>query len=198
MERRGSRGVTSRRVATKSPTRNKSPARKSPPRKSPARKSPSRKIEPIKEEPVAKGRPRGRPKLVPNQPQNVSPKTELQKVNLSPIKHETGRSSVHTKTTTTTTSSSVKVSQISNESDEEVKRLISRKVNLAKEKLDALRYTPTPSELSRQSRLSQSRSMSRSVLDDDDGEYSDRETEPIHDEDRNKYNYRLETKKPTA
>ncbi|XP_037032889.1 lamin-B receptor [Bradysia coprophila] len=197
MERRGSRGVTSRRVATKSPPRNKSPTRnKSPARKSPARKSPARKIEPIKEEPATKAR-RGRPKAAPSQPKSESPKNELRKASLSPIKHETGRSSVHTKSVTTTTSSSVKVSQISNESDDEVKRLISRRLNAAREKLDGLRYTPTPSELSRQSRQSQSRSMSRSVLDDDD-EYSDRETEPIHDEDRNKYSYRLETKRPTT
>lgn len=194
MERRGSRGVTSRRVTTKSPPRNKSPSRKSP-----SRKSPARKAQPvIKEEPAVKSR-RGRPKVAPSQPKSASPKNELRKVSLSPIKHETGRSSIQTKTITTTTSSSVKVSQISNESDEEVKRLVSNKLNIAKEKLASLRYTPTPSELSRQSRQSQSRSMSRSVLDDDDGdEYSDRETEPIHDEDRNKYTYRLETKNPTT
>lgn len=190
MERRGSRGVTSRRVATKSPTRNKSPGRKSP-----ARKSPSRKAEPvIKEEPPVKSRTRGRAKVAPSQPKSVSPKNELRKASLSPIKHETGRSSVQTKTTTTTKSSSVKVSQISNESDEEIKRFVSNKLNLANKKLDSLRYTPTPSELSRQS---QSRSISRSVLDDDD-DYSDRETEPIHDEDRNKYNYPLASKKPTT
>lgn len=188
MERRGSRGVTSRRVATKSPTRNKSPARKSP-----ARKSPSRKVEPIKEEPAVKSR-RGRPKAAPSQPKSLSPKIELQKTSLSPIKHETGRSSVQTKTTTTTTSSSVKVSQISNESDEEIKRFVSSKLNLANKKLESLRYTPTPSEFSRHS---QSRSMSRSVLDDDDGDdYSDRETEPIHDEDRNKYSH--QSKRPTT
>lgn len=191
MERRGSRGVTNRRVATKSPTRNKSPGRKSPSRKSPSRKEPV-----IKEETAVKSRAvRGRAaKVAPSQPKSVSPKNELRKVSLSPIKHESGRSTVQTKTTTTTTSSSVKVSNISNESDEEVKRFVSNKLNLAKEKL-GFRYTPTPSELSRQS---QSRSISRSVVDDDDGdEYSDRETEPIHDEDRNKYNYRLETKTAT-
>lgn len=199
MERRGSRGVTSRRVATKSPTRTKSPARKSPSRKSPSRKSPSRKAEPvIKEEPASKAR-RGRPRAAPSQPQSLSPKIELRKVSLSPIKHETGRSSVQTKTTTTTTSSSVKVSQNSNENDDEIKRYLSNRLNQAKEKLGSLRYTPTPSELSRQSRQSHSRSMSRSVLDDDEGdEYSDHETEPIHDEDRNKYNYQSEIKKPTA
>lgn len=193
MERRGSRGVTSRRNATKSPTRNKSPGRKSPARKSPARKSPIRKLEPtIKEEVAVKGRPRGRPKVVPSQQKNLSPKVELQKISLSPIKHESVRSNVQTKTTTTTTSSSVKVSNITNESDEEVKRYVSKRLNQANAKLDS-RYTPTPSELSRQT---QSRSISRSVVDDD--EYSDRETEPIHDEDRNKYNYRQETQKSTT
>lgn len=192
MERRGSRGVTNRRVATKSPTRNKSPGRKSP-----ARKSPGRKVEPpIKEEVAVKSRGRGRKgvQVAPSQPKSVSPKNELWKVSLSPIKHESGRSTVQTKTTTTTKSSSVKVSNISNESDEEVKRFVSNKLNFAKEKLN-FRYTPTPSELSRQSH---SRSISRSVVDDDEGEYSDRETEPIHDEDRNKCNYRLETKQPTT
>lgn len=190
MERRGSRGVTSRRVTTKSPTRNKSPGRKSPSRKSPSRKEPV-----IKEETAAKSRTtRGRAKVAPSEQKSVSPKIELRKVSLSPIKRETGRSSVQTKTTTTTTSSRVKVSNISNESDEEVKRFVSNKLNSAREKL-GFRFTPTPSELSRQS---QSHSISRSVVDDDDGdEYSDHETEPIHDEDRNKYNYRQEPKNPT-
>lgn len=191
MERRGSRGVTNRRVATKSPPRNKSPARKSPSRKSPARKSPSRKVEPIKEEP-AKTR-RGRGKAAASETKNASPKSELRKTSLSPIKRDAGRSSVHTKTTTTTSSTSVKVSQISNESDDELKRFLSSKVNLAREKL--LRYTPTPSDISRQTH---SRSISRSVVDDDDGEFSDRETEPIHDEDRNKYAYRSEAKRSTT
>ncbi|KAJ6645466.1 Lamin-B receptor [Pseudolycoriella hygida] len=209
MERRGSRGVTSRRVATKSPTRNKSPSRKSPSRKSPVRKSPvrkspvrkspvrkspARKAEPsVKEEAAGKRGSRARAKNVASQPTKLSPKIELQKVSLSPIKHEKGSSSIQTKTTTTTTSSSVKVSQITGESDEEIKRFVANKLSAANEKLDSLRYTPTPSELSR---VSQSRSMSRSVLDED--EYSDRETEPIHEEDRNKYNYRLEPKKPSV
>src|SRR5262249_41899594 len=138
MERRGSRGVTNRRAATKSPTRNKSPGRKSP-----GRKSPGRKVEPIKEEPTSKTRQRGRAtRTTPAEPKSVSPKAELRKVSLSPIKHESGRSTIKTKTTTTTKTSSVKVGNISNESDEEIKRFVSNRVNEANARLTS-RYTPS-------------------------------------------------------
>lgn len=150
-------------------------------------------METIKEEPAKTTTRRGRPKNAPSESKNLSPIGELRKTSLSPIKRETGRSSVQTKTVTTTSSTSVKVSQISNESDDEIKRLISSRVVLARDKL-AARFTPTPSELSRQSRQTHSRSISRSLVDDD--EYSDQETEPIHDEDRNKaFNYLPEVRK---
>lgn len=180
----------SRRITKSSPPR-KSPVvtRKSPARKSPARKSPARKS-PVRELPS-----RGRPKKATEPPVDVKnaktkilPKTVEPVVKLS-IDKKTSKSVSHT--TSTTTSMRVKVEKLSNNKDSvDLSKLAASYREAIKAKLDRLseRLTPTPSG----SRRTDSRSVSRSIFEDDERrsrseENSDDEKQPAAYESFEKY-----------
>lgn len=167
----------SRRTAiTKSSPPRKSPVatRKSPARKSPARKSPARKS-PARKSPVREVTTRSRPKRavetpvdVKNAKTKISPKTTTEsvlKVSISPFDKKTSKTI--SKTTSTTTSTRVKVENQSNNKDSiDLAKVAASYRAAVQEKLERLsqRLTPTPSG----SRRTDSRSVSRSIFDDDE------------------------------
>lgn len=115
----------------------------------------------------------------------------VMKLRLSPLKMDklpsvekksgsVGRTVTKTSVTLTSTESSVKVSNITNEGDDEVARLTAKYLQSATDKLNANsnigstnNLTPSVSELSTGGKRSYSRSVSRSVLDDEEWSHSD-------------------------
>ena len=174
-----------RRVLRNSPSPSrKSPSRKSPARKSPARKSPGRKM------PEQKSPRKRSPSPPVVDKKKIKPtkgakeediKNNKAHVLLSPVKLDNIK-----KVPITRKKSDTKAKVLKTEDDtdtDEIVKITAKIVERAKQKLSGSRdYTPTLSEISNRSRhsASGSRSMSRSILDDDDrrsAEYSDQEDE---------------------
>lgn len=121
---------------------------------------------------------------------DIATKTVM-KLRLSPLKMDklpsvekksgsVGRTITKNSVTVTTSESSVKVSNITNEGDDEVARLTAKYLQSANDKLNANsnigstnNLTPSVSELSTGGKRSYSRSVSRSVLDDEEWSHSD-------------------------
>lgn len=182
---------STRRIATRSsPARvspiRKSPARRSPARKSPARKSPARKPD-IKRSPSPVKKKGGRVKKVD---MSTSEKKigSTTKVSLIPLSPERIRSAVSTNTVTkkssvTTSSTRIKLSNLSEENNADIKRISNEYTERAKRDLSSPHHqlSRTPSEISRQS--VHSRSINRSEIEDDDrhsDEFSDDGKNRLH------------------
>lgn len=170
-----------------SPARTRSPSRKSPVRtRSPARatrspgrpRSPARTRSPARQTKSAatqrrSGRNKNEIKITDN---DTASETDDSKSDIASKRKDrkSAPKSTVTKnsTTTTTTASSIKVSNITNEGDDEVARLTAKYLQHANEKLNAVSNIGiTPSEQS--TKRSYSRSVSRSVLDDEEWSHSE-------------------------
>lgn len=189
--------TTSNRASSKSPSRRSSPARSSA-RTSPSRtRSPGRaasKTSTASSTQRRVGRPRKESKLIENDTasetddskSDIAPKS-IMKLRLSPLKVDNPVADkksgavkvVKTTSTSVTTSSSVKLGNITSEGDDEVARLTAKYLQSAQEKLSAVagvgltnNLTPSASEMSAGKR-SYSRSVSRSVVDDEEWSHSD-------------------------
>lgn len=113
---------------------------------------------------------------------DIVPKS-IMKLRLSPLKVDAlladkksgGVKVIKSSQTSVTTSSSVKLGNITNEGDDEVARLTAKYLQSANDKLNAMtgtNLTPSASEMSTGKR-SYSRSISRSVVDDEEWSHSD-------------------------
>lgn len=179
--------------ARKSPVaRKKSPSRKSPARKSPARKSPARKTSTRSKASAAKKKPDApaAAEMKSIEETNISPANtgakSVLKLSISPYDNKTSQVDTKTtKTTSTTTATRVKVENLStnkNSDSIDLAKVAASYREAIQAKLQRLsqRLTPTPSG----SRRTDSRSISRSIIEDDDErrsrseEYSDNEKEP--------------------
>lgn len=192
------------RASSKSPSRRTSPSRNRSPARSTARSSPARTRSPGRPSsklsvsssvaPVSQrrsARKKTETKIFDNDTasetddskSDVGSKPTME-LRLSPLRldklqvnKKTGAIKVIKASTTTTSSANVKVSNITNEGDDEVARLTAKYLQAAENKLRStstnlgLINNLTPSELS--GKRSYSRSISRSVIDDDEWSHSD-------------------------
>lgn len=158
------------RASSKSPSRRSSARDRSPVRKSPARKSPARKSSPSRSKAASTQRRSGRNKLTDNDTASETDDSKSEgltklSVRVSPLKFEKDGT-----VRTPTKGLRSKASNISSEGDDEVASLTSKYLS-ERLRRRAVVEDPTPSDLS--TKRSYSRSISRSVVEDEEWSHSD-------------------------